>query len=83
MDALREALRSEMARDPLQRKLNAKCWGTLVNLLFHLNLKDVDCAFKIYPRSLFDRITMKSTGALIDTAGHRCADAARRWKLAT
>lgn len=54
-------------QDPLQRKLNAKCWGTLVNLLFHLNLKDVDCAFKIYPKRFIDEIEMLSTGALIDT----------------
>ncbi len=54
-------------QDPLLRKLNAWCWCRLVNLLFGFGLRDVDCAFKIYPRTLFDRITMKSTGALIDT----------------
>ena len=54
-------------KDPLLRKLNAWCWGRLVNLLFGFGLRDVDCAFKIFPRALFDEITMKSTGALIDT----------------
>ena len=54
-------------RDPPMRKLNAWAWGRLVNFLFGFRLRDVDCAFKIYPRSLFDRIEMKSTGALIDT----------------
>jgi len=54
-------------RDPLLRKLNAKCWGTLVNLLFRLGVRDVDCAFKLYPRRLFDEIEMHSNGALIDT----------------
>lgn len=54
-------------KDPFMRKLNAYCWSRLVNFLFGFGLRDVDCAFKIYPRSLFDRITMKSTGALIDT----------------
>ncbi len=54
-------------QDPLIRKLNAGAWCALVNRLFRFRLRDVDCAFKIYPRSLFDRITMKSTGALIDT----------------
>lgn len=49
------------------RKLNASCWATLVNLLFHLDLKDIDCAFKLYKRDIFDHITMSSTGALIDT----------------
>lgn len=54
-------------KDPFFRKVNAFCWGKLVNALFGFRLRDVDCAFKIYPRSLFDRIAMKSEGALIDT----------------
>lgn len=54
-------------QDPLPRKINAFCWGTLVNLLFGLGIRDVDCAFKIYPRRLFDEIEMHATGALIDT----------------
>ncbi|QOJ14367.1 MAG: glycosyltransferase family 2 protein [Planctomycetia bacterium] len=54
-------------RDPWIRRLNAWAWGTLVRALFRLRIRDIDGAFKIYPRSLFDRIDMKSTGALIDT----------------
>ncbi|MCG3127692.1 MAG: Dodecaprenyl-phosphate galacturonate synthase [Phycisphaerae bacterium] len=54
-------------QDALHRKLNALCWSTLVNLLFRFGLRDVDCAFKIYPRTFIERIEMKSTGALIDT----------------
>ncbi len=53
-------------KDPLIRKFNAFGWTTLVNLVFGLWLRDIDCAFKIYPRKLFDEITMKSMGALID-----------------
>lgn len=54
-------------RDPFHRKLNAAMWGGLVNLLFGLRIRDVDCAFKIYPRHLFETITMESDSALIDT----------------
>ncbi len=54
-------------RDPLIRKVSALCWTTLVNAIFGLGLRDIDCAFKIYPRRLFDEIEMKSRGALIDT----------------
>jgi DNA-binding PadR family transcriptional regulator len=32
-----------------------------------MKVRDVDCAFKLYRRRLFDEITMESTGALIDT----------------
>lgn len=53
-------------RDPWMRRFNAWGWTTLVNLAFGFRLRDVDCAFKIYPQELFNRIEMKATGALID-----------------
>jgi glycosyltransferase involved in cell wall biosynthesis len=54
-------------KDPRIRKVNAFCWSLLVNALFRIGLRDIDCAFKIYPRRFVDRIEMKSQGALIDT----------------
>ena len=54
-------------KDSLIRKINAWAWTALVNLLFGIKLKDIDCAFKIYPRSFIQRIEMRSMGALIDT----------------
>jgi glycosyltransferase involved in cell wall biosynthesis len=54
-------------QDNLIRKINAFCWTTLVNLLFGMKVKDMDCAFKLYRRSVFDNIKLESTGALINT----------------
>lgn len=54
-------------QDPIIRKLNAFCWTALVNTVFWMRIRDIDCAAKIFPRKLFDRIEMKSEGALIDT----------------
>lgn len=54
-------------QDSMLRKINAFCWTTLVCFLFNLKLKDIDCAFKLYKRKIFDHIEMHSTGALIDT----------------
>ncbi|MHC4288524.1 MAG: glycosyltransferase family 2 protein [Planctomycetota bacterium] len=54
-------------QDNLLRKINAFCWTKLVGFLFDLKLKDIDCAFKLYKRGMFDHIEMHSTGALIDT----------------
>ena len=54
-------------QDSLVRKVNAFCWCTLVNVLFGMRVRDIDCAFKIFPRKLFDEIEMRSEGALIDT----------------
>lgn len=53
-------------RDPWPRKVNAALWGALVNVVLKIGLRDVDCAFKIYPKSFIDRIELRSTGALID-----------------
>lgn len=54
-------------RDPVIRKINAWCWTKLVCTLFGLKVRDVDCAFKLYRREIFDKIKLSSTGALIDT----------------
>ena len=53
-------------RDSLMRRLNAACWGFMVQRLLKFRCRDVDSAFKLYRREIFDRITLKSTGALID-----------------
>lgn len=48
------------------RKLNAFCWGKLVCFVFRMKIRDIDCAFKLFKRSIFDDIEMQSTSALID-----------------
>ncbi len=53
--------------DPFIRKLNAFCWGTLVRALFGLKVRDIDCAFKLLPKSLIDAIELHSDGALVST----------------
>ncbi|PIS20612.1 glycosyltransferase family 2 protein, partial [candidate division WWE3 bacterium CG08_land_8_20_14_0_20_43_13] len=48
------------------RKLNARLWGILIWLVFGLRVKDIDCAFKLIKRDVFDRIPkLESNGALI------------------
>jgi len=53
-------------QDNLVRKINAWCWTKLVCLLFGMKIRDIDCAFKLYKREIFDKIKLVSTGALID-----------------
>ena len=53
--------------DPFIRVVNAACWGRLVRLLFGLEVRDIDCAFKLLPKSLIDNIELHSEGALIST----------------
>lgn len=54
-------------QDSLVRKINGWCWTQLVCLIFGLRLRDIDCAFKLYRREIFDKMPLCSTGALIDT----------------
>lgn len=54
-------------RDPLVRKINGWCWTKLVCLLFGLKIRDIDCAFKLYKRKIFEDMMLSSRGALIDT----------------
>lgn len=53
-------------RDSWIRKIIGLGWTTMVNAVFGLSLRDIDCAFKIFPRRLFDEIEMQSHSALID-----------------
>ncbi len=53
-------------QDTLVRRVNAACWGWLVKRILRFRCRDVDSAFKLYRREIFDRIELKSTGALID-----------------
>ncbi len=54
-------------QDNLIRKINGWCWTKLVCSLFDMKMRDIDCAFKLYKREIFDNIQLSSTGALIDT----------------
>ena len=53
-------------KDSAMRRLSGWAWSMLCNLVLGLWLRDIDCAFKIYPRRLFDEIPMYAQGALID-----------------
>jgi glycosyltransferase involved in cell wall biosynthesis len=53
-------------KDPWNRILNAWLYNTFLLIFFHLNVRDVDCAFKLYKAKFFDKVELKSDGALID-----------------
>ncbi len=54
-------------QDSFIRRINGWCWTKLVCLLFGMKIRDIDCAFKLYKREIFDNIKLSSAGALIDT----------------
>jgi glycosyltransferase involved in cell wall biosynthesis len=53
--------------DPAHRLLNAKIFGLAVRLLFDINIKDIDCAFKVMRSEVLKGINLESPGALINT----------------
>lgn len=52
--------------DPLRRKLNAALYGLLLRFYVGLHVRDVNCAFKVFRRSLWPRIRPDATGALFN-----------------
>ena len=54
-------------RDPWNRRLNAWAWGRLVDAVFDVRVRDVNCAFKIFRREVLDRIVIRSDGAFVNT----------------
>lgn len=51
--------------DNMVRSLNAYLYSLYIKLFFGLEVKDINCAFKLFPRSAFDKVKpIKSRGAL-------------------
>jgi glycosyltransferase involved in cell wall biosynthesis len=53
--------------DPAHRLLNAAIFGMAVRLLFDIQVRDIDCAFKIMRSEVLKGINLESPGALINT----------------
>ncbi|MBI4515343.1 MAG: glycosyltransferase family 2 protein [Deltaproteobacteria bacterium] len=54
-------------RDPFIRRLNAMLFGGfLVRVMLGVRVRDLNCAFKLIPKKVFEAITLESTGALIN-----------------
>ncbi len=49
-----------------RRKFQSWAYNTIIKLLFFVNIKDIDCAMKVYSRRFLDEITIQSTSAFID-----------------
>jgi glycosyltransferase involved in cell wall biosynthesis len=54
-------------QDPVGRRVNGRCWNWLVRRLYRIDVRDVDCAFKLVRRSLVERLELTSEGAMIST----------------
>ena len=57
----------ENRADPLHRRLNGWAWSSLVRFLFRVKVNDIDCAFKLFRREIFDVIKLEAGGAMVNT----------------
>jgi dolichol-phosphate mannosyltransferase len=53
-------------QDPWPRRFLSSCFNALQRLLLGTRARDVDCAFKLFRRSFFERVELSSSGFLID-----------------
>lgn len=53
--------------DPWHRRFNAWAWGMLVRTVLGLKVRDIDCAFKLFNRRVFDSFELSSVGAMVNT----------------
>jgi glycosyltransferase involved in cell wall biosynthesis len=51
--------------DPLGRRLNGSAWNVLVRALFGVQIRDVNCAFKLLRRQAISEIPLASEGATL------------------
>ena len=53
-------------QDTWMRKLNAWGWKILIGMVFGVYVRDVDCAFKLYPGKFFHEHSLETRGAMIN-----------------
>lgn len=69
-------------QDPLARRLTGRVYNMLVDAALRTGVRDVDCAFKLFRRSVFDGIALGCDTGMIDSeiickarrAGYRIAE---------
>jgi glycosyltransferase involved in cell wall biosynthesis len=51
--------------DPIERKIIGRIYHHLVNVLFGLHMRDVDCDFRLIRRSVFDVVRLEKNSGII------------------
>src|SRR5204863_7700730 len=54
-------------QDPLYRRINALGWNVLVRVVLGVKIRDIDCAFKLYRRTIFVHVQIRYVGAMVNT----------------
>jgi dolichol-phosphate mannosyltransferase len=64
--------------DTVLRSVVSWCYNRLVNVLFRVRVRDVDCAFKLFRREVIEKIDVESDDFFIDT---ELVARARKWNF--
>ena len=54
-------------QDRFVRRFFALGWNLLVRVIFYVPVRDIDCAFKLFRRYVFDSLDLESIGAMVNT----------------
>jgi glycosyltransferase involved in cell wall biosynthesis len=54
-------------KDPWIRRFLSRCYNILADILFDLDVKDIDCAFKIFKKEIFEKIKIESDNFFVNT----------------
>lgn len=54
-------------QDSWIRKLNAWGWNQLVRAIFNIQVRDIDCAFKVFRTEYFRQVVLEARGAMLLT----------------
>jgi glycosyltransferase involved in cell wall biosynthesis len=60
------AFRFDRTGEGLRRLIYSKCYNSLIMILFKLRVKDVNFAFKLVRKHVFDHIELRADGSFID-----------------
>jgi glycosyltransferase involved in cell wall biosynthesis len=53
-------------QDPWMRIFFATVYNLIIKILFNLKVRDIDCAFKLYKKEIFEKIKLKANTGFID-----------------
>lgn len=54
-------------KDTLDRKIASLCYNLLIRSIFRLKVRDINCAFKIFHKNIFERISIESNQYVVNT----------------
>jgi uncharacterized protein (TIRG00374 family) len=57
----------ENRRDKPLRKFVSRVYNFIIRMVFGLKVRDIDCAFKLFRKPVFDRVEIRSERFLVDT----------------